>query len=128
MDSGFIVENRLLDLRYMIGLIGQIGLIGLIGRIKAALIGIAFFEAFFDKGEYLVVAEIEPGFGDKIARWNFAGEALDNDVWVKPFDEVDDEFNIIFECKQVKIRWIGEIFVGHFCIFEYLELMKFHCC
>ena len=109
-------------------MIGLIGRIGLIRHIKAALVGVALFKAFFDEGEYLVVAEAEPGFRDEVAWWYFAGETFDYDVWVEALDEIDDKFDIIFKCKQMKIIGVSEIFVGHFCVFEYLQLMKFHCC
>ena len=68
----------------------------------------------------MVVAEVEPGFGDEIAGRHFAGEAFDDDVGVEAFDEVDDELDIFVEGEKVEFRGVGEVFVGHFCIFEYL--------
>ena len=91
-----------------------------------SLVGISFFQSFFDKGEDLVVAEVEPGFGDQIAGWHFAGKAFDDDVGVEALDEVDDEFDVIVEGEKMKISGVGEVFVSHFCIFEYLELVELH--
>ena len=68
----------------------------------------------------MVVAEVEPGLGDQVAWGYFASEAFDDDVGVEAFDEVDDEFDIIFKSKQMKIRRVGKVFVSHFSIFEYL--------
>ena len=75
----------------------------------------------------MVVSKVEPGFGDEIARWNFTCKAFDDDIWVEVFDEVDDELDIIFESEEMKISGVGEVFVSHFCVFEYLKLVKFHC-
>ena len=99
---------------------------GLIGR-ETALIGIPFFEAFFDEGEHLVVAEVEPWLRNQVSWRHLAGEALNYDIRVETFDEVDNKFDIIVERKQMKISGIGEIFVGHFSVFEYLQLMELYC-
>lgn len=52
-----------------------------------------------DEGEDLVVAEGLPGLGDEIAWGYLTGEAFDDDIRVETFDEIDDEFDIIFKCK-----------------------------
>ena len=83
-------------------------------------------EAFFDEGEDLVVAEVEPWGGYEITWRDLAGEALDNDVWVEAFDEVDDEFDVIVKREQMKIIGVGDVFVSHFCALEYLQLMELH--
>ena len=90
------------------------------------MVGISFEEAAFDEGEYLVVAEGLPGLGDEIAWGHFAGETFDDNVGVEAFDEVDDELDVIVQVEQMEVGRVGEVFVGHFCIFEYLELVEFH--
>ena len=93
--------------------------------IKFPLPGVSLFHAFFDKAQHLVVAEFYPGFGDQIAWWHLAGEALDDDVGVEPFDEVDDKFDVFFQIKEMKDFWVLLVFFSHFGAFENLQLMEF---
>lgn len=92
------------------------------------MIGVAFEKAFLNEGEYLVIAEVEPWLRNQVSWRHLAGEALNYDIRVEVFDEVDNEFDIIVERKQMKISGIGEIFVGHLRVFENLKLMEFHGC
>ena len=91
------------------------------------MIGNPFFEAFFDEGEHLVVAQVEPWLRHQVSWRHLAGEAFNDNIRVETFDEIDDKFDIIVERKQMKISGIGEIFFGHLRVFEDLELMELYC-